>query len=52
MGIKFFEAKMPELLEREISDWVRRWNHEIMSVSLTTRKIGYTDYTVACVCYE
>lgn len=52
MGIKFFESKEPESLESKISEWASRWRHEITSVSLTTRKIGYSDYIVACVLYE
>lgn len=52
MEIKFFESKDPEELESMISNWSHKWRHEIMSISLTTRKIGYTDYIVACVLYE
>ena len=52
MKIKFFEAKMPEFLELEINGWAMRWKHEIVSISLTTRKSTCANYIVACVVYK
>lgn len=52
MKIKFFEAIMPGLLDIKISDWAIRCKHEIVSVSLTTRKSGLENYIVACVVYK